>query len=336
MRMYIYSLVGGNEVAQLVKLQDYISRYQIDLKRYPTQFVRLKKQQWERTKSEWEDGSLNAQWVEEEVMEDDLEKSSFFSKLFRRKKDSHSTEEVETEEIEGLIPEEDTILHFQPNIVYQPQTLEELKRMYLDQLFHFQMKWASSTLLDKSYVDPKFMRDSLLRTLTLHLPDNYFLLYYPILKLKKAPVELEILLILPTEIICMVVLEGQDSDAFIGSSDRFWLRKSGKEEKKVLSPLINLNRMESIIQQVFQKEAIDLPIRRVVLSRNGYIDYPGAVYNTQFIDTRKFQTWFKALQSNPSPMKHMQFKAAQSLLNLVQTTSYSRAGWELDSEGSND
>ena len=30
-------------MAQLVKLQDYISRYQIDLARYPTQFVRLKK-----------------------------------------------------------------------------------------------------------------------------------------------------------------------------------------------------------------------------------------------------------------------------------------------------
>lgn len=30
-------------MAQLVKIQDYISRYQIDLARYPTQFVRLKK-----------------------------------------------------------------------------------------------------------------------------------------------------------------------------------------------------------------------------------------------------------------------------------------------------
>ena len=42
-------------MAQLVKLQDYVSRYQVDLKRYPTQFVRLKKQQWDRTKEEWKE-----------------------------------------------------------------------------------------------------------------------------------------------------------------------------------------------------------------------------------------------------------------------------------------
>ncbi len=327
-------------MAQLVKLQDYVSRYQIDLKRYPTQFVRLKKQQWERTKEEWEKGTLNSQWIENEeaAIEEDSEQKFFLSQFFRRKKEQPVNEEEWHDKVieEDTIPDEDTTLNFQPNIVYHPQTMEELKRMYLDQLFHFQIKWASSTLLDKSYVDPKFMRDSLLRTLTLNLPDNYFLLYYPILKLKKAPIELEILLILPTEVVCMVVVEGHDLDAFIGSSDRFWLRKSGKEEKKVLSPLINLNRMESILLQIFQKEGVELPIRRVVLSRNGYIDYPGTPYNTQFVDTRKFHDWFKNLKSNPSPMKHMQFKAAQAILNLVQTTSYSRAGWEIDSEEPND
>lgn len=326
-------------MAQLVKLQDYISRYQADLKRYPTQFVRLKKQQWERTKMEWENGSFDSSWLEKENEVETPEKKSFFSKFFNRTKEEFVAEEPwqETELLEeDSIPEEPPMLHFQPNIVYNPQSKEELKRIYLNQLFHFQLKWAGSTLREKSYVDPKFMRDTLLRTFTLQLPDNYFLFYYPILKLKKAPVELDIILILPTEIICLVVLEAIDLDAFIGSGDRFWLRKSGKEEKKILSPMVGLNRMESILLQIIKKEEIDLPIRRVVLSRNGYIDYPGSSFNTQFVDIRKFDEWFISLKSSPSPMKHMQFKAAQALLDIAQTTSYSRAGWEVDREESDE
>ena len=326
-------------MAQLVKLQDYISRYQIDLKRYPTQFVRLKKQQWERVNASYERGALDTSWMEKE-QEEDLEveeKKSFISKLFSRNKEETSTEILDEKEVEDQeVPEESTTLFFEPNIVYNPSSKEELRRMYLDQLFHFQLKWASSTLMEKSYVDPKYMRDSLLRLLTLQLPDNYFLFYYPILKLKKAPVELDVIIVLPTEIICIVMLEGRDLDAFIGSGDRFWVKKSGKSESKVLSPMISLNRMESILLQVFKKEDIDLPIRKVVLSRNGYIDYPGSAYQTQLVDTRSFPAWFQALKSSPSPMKHMQFKAAQALLNLVQTTSYSRASWELESENENE
>lgn len=328
------------EMAQLVKLQDYISRYEIDLKRYPTQFVRLKKQQWDRTKEEWERGSFNSDWIEKEqevVVE--YEKKSLFSILFpKHKKELVEDIEWQNDELtQGVpIPEESTTLLFEPKLVYKPQTKEELKRMYLDQLFHFQLKWASSTLREKSYVDPKYMRDSMLRDLTQKLPDNYFLFYYPILKLKKAPIELDIILILPTEVVCIVVLEDKTSDAFIGSGDRFWLKKSGKEEKKILNPTINLNRMESILGQIFQKQEVELPIKKVILSRNGYIDYPGNSYQTEFIDTRKFPEWFLSLKSSHSPMKHMQFKAAQAILDLVQTTSYSRSSSDLGSAEQNE
>ncbi|SEM58202.1 hypothetical protein SAMN04487786_2179 [Paenisporosarcina quisquiliarum] len=327
-------------MAQLVKLQDYISRYEIDLKRYPTQFVRLKKQQWDRTKEEWERGSFNSDWIEKEqevVVE--YEKKSLFSILFpKHKKELVEDIEWQNDELtQGVpIPEESTTLLFEPKLVYKPQTKEELKRMYLDQLFHFQLKWASSTLREKSYVDPKYMRDSMLRDLTQKLPDNYFLFYYPILKLKKAPIELDIILILPTEVVCIVVLEDKTSDAFIGSGDRFWLKKSGKEEKKILNPTINLNRMESILGQIFQKQEVELPIKKVILSRNGYIDYPGNSYQTEFIDTRKFPEWFLSLKSSHSPMKHMQFKAAQAILDLVQTTSYSRSSSDLGSAEQNE
>lgn len=59
-------------MAQLVKIQDYISRYEIDLARYPTQFIRLKQNQWERVKHQWQTGEVIEQWeqLEEEVPEE--------------------------------------------------------------------------------------------------------------------------------------------------------------------------------------------------------------------------------------------------------------------------
>ncbi|MBK3496064.1 NERD domain-containing protein [Viridibacillus sp. YIM B01967] len=339
-------------MAQLVKLQDYTSRYQIDLKRYPTQFVRLKLMQWERMKKEWESGEDLSHWKHENETEEVEEKSRnhFFKKMFsfsRKKKEQPWEQEHEQDDEwqEGIphhkemdgddIPEELSTLDFEPNILYHPQSMEELKRMYIDQLFHFQLKWASSTLREKSYVDPKYHRDSLLRALTQNLPDSYLLFYYPIFQLKKAPIEMGIILLTPTDCLCIQVLEEEDQAAFIGSGDRFWLKKVGKTDKKVLSPLISLKRMESILKQLFSHDQIDIPIHKIVLSRNGYIDYPGSTYGVNFIDKRKFPEWFSQLKRNPSPMKHMQFKAAQTLLNTVQTTSFHRTDWDMK-EAEND
>jgi len=68
-------------MAQLVKIQDYISRYQIDLARYPTQFVRLKKGQWERIKRQWELGEDISEWqhIHNETEVDTLEEKERFS-----------------------------------------------------------------------------------------------------------------------------------------------------------------------------------------------------------------------------------------------------------------
>lgn len=72
-------------MAQLVKLQDYISRYQIDLARYPTQFVRLKKSQWERIKRQWELGEDISEWQHDDNEAEtnafeEKERFSFFKK----------------------------------------------------------------------------------------------------------------------------------------------------------------------------------------------------------------------------------------------------------------
>ncbi|MER2153419.1 MAG: nuclease-related domain-containing protein [Solibacillus sp.] len=330
-------------MAQLIKLQDYISRYEIDLARYPTQFIRLKQNQWERIKYQWQTGEAIERWehIEEEVKEE--KKKSLFQKLFPFKKELEVTEE-EQEDIEKVTisndwaveenpyQEDDTTLIFEPNLVYTPKTLEELKKMFIDQFFHFQMKWASSTLREKSYVDPKFMRDTLLRSMLQTLPDNYLVFYYPILRVKKAPIELDIIIMTPTECLCITVLEQESQAVYIANSERFWLKKVGKNEKKVLSPLIQLNRMEKVIEQIFQQNHIELPIRKVLLTRNGYIDYPGTMYGVSFVDKRKFPEWMGQLAHSVSPMKHMQIRGAQAILNTVQTTSFHREIWNTENK----
>ncbi|MGE7980830.1 nuclease-related domain-containing protein [Solibacillus sp. NPDC093137] len=330
-------------MAQLIKLQDYISRYEIDLARYPTQFIRLKTNQWERIKYQWQTGEAIERWehIEEEVKEE--KKKSLFQKLFPFKKEAEVIEE-EQEDIEKVTisndwaveenpyQEDDSTLTFEPNLVYTPKTLEELKKMFIDQFFHFQMKWASSTLREKSYVDPKFMRDTFLRSMLQTLPDNYLVFYYPILRVKKAPIELDIIIMTPTECLCITVLEQESQAVYIANSERFWLKKDGKNEKKVLSPLIQLNRMEKVVEQIFQQNHIELPIRKVLLTRNGYIDYPGTMYGVSFVDKRKFPEWMGQLSRSVSPMKHMQIRGAQAILNTVQTTSFHRDIWNTENK----
>lgn len=328
-------------MAQLIKLQDYISRYEIDLARYPTQLIRLKQNQWERIKYQWQTGETIERWehIEEEVKEE--KKKSLFQKLFPFKKDVPEEEQEDIEKVtisnewaaEGdSHQEEDTTLNFEPNLVYTPKTLEELKKMFIDQFFHFQMKWASSTLREKSYVDPKFMRDTLLRSMLQTLPDNYLVFYYPILRVKKAPIELDIIIMTPTECLCITVLEQESQAVYIANSERFWLKKDGKNEKKVLSPLIQLNRMEKVVEQIFHQNNIELPIRKVLLTRNGYIDYPGTMYGISFVDKRKFPEWMAQLKHSVSPMKHMQIRGAQAILNTVQTTSFHRDIWNTENK----
>lgn len=63
-------------MGQLIKLQDYISRYELDMYHYPSEFIRLKRKQWERMKHVWETGQLAPQmesrvheswkWLEED------------------------------------------------------------------------------------------------------------------------------------------------------------------------------------------------------------------------------------------------------------------------------
>ncbi|MCC5801610.1 nuclease-related domain-containing protein [Rossellomorea vietnamensis] len=309
-------------MAQLIKLQDYVSRYETDLYRYPSQFVRLKKQQWEKMKQHWENGDLpKPSPAVEELVED--EKNSMKDKLFSLFKKKEDENEEET------IPQpSDEDLHLDMDAGQDIHSEEELKASFLNLVFDFQLRWASSTITEKSYVDNSYHYDERLRYLLQRFPDNIFVMYNPVLKIKNAPVELETVLITPTGIWCLTFLEFEEGTAYIGSGERFWVKKWGDREEKVLNPLIGLKRMERIVHQIIRYAGVELPIYQAVISRNGYIDYPLSPVGIQFLDKRIHHEWFQQQRSSSSPIKSVQLKAAQAIMEYCQTTSFKRLQWE--------
>ncbi|GEK33870.1 NERD domain-containing protein [Kurthia sibirica] len=332
-------------MAQLIKLQDYISRYEMDLKRYPTQFIRLKQTQWTRMKNEWEsEEPFENTWqrdLDDEPLVD-LSNKSLLQRFnpFKRKEKNDGLDELFEETAQHLQgeepvkktqqeeqPEEGGLL-FEANMLYNPQNIEDLRRMYMDQLFNFQLKWASSTIREKSNIEPRYQRDELLKQLLQNLPDTFLVMYEPIILLKKAPVELGIIIISPTDCYCIQVIEAEERATFTGgSTERFWEKRVGERQKNVLNPMIALNRMDLVVKQLFQQKGVDMNSKKIVLCRNGYIDYPGSSFGVEFIDRRTYLQWLEQLKKHHSPMKHMQFKAAETLLVHGQTTSFMRAEW---------
>jgi hypothetical protein len=315
-------------LGQLIKLQDYISRYETDVYRYPSQFIRLKKQQWERAKSAWENDTFHLL----HIGQTDFDENDWFEndrkpfltglkQLFsRRKKDNkHVLTASERDGVDG---------GFTSSIEKQPKSLNELKLLFLENLIHFQIKWASSTIREKSFVDREFYHDENLNYFLQRFPDTFLVLYKPILLLKSAPIEVEIIIITPICTYCITFLEGEDDSVFIGSKERFWSEKRKSGDRKVLNPLISLNRMEKIVKKLFQYHEVEMPIKKVVLNRTGFFDYPFQPYDVEFIEKRNYQNWFQSLRKMTSPLKHSQLKAAQALLIHSQTTCVKRLEWE--------
>ncbi|PPA71689.1 nuclease-related domain-containing protein [Jeotgalibacillus proteolyticus] len=315
-------------MAQLIKLQDYVSRYEKNMIRYPSQFVRLKKQQWSKLKAQWEGGALFIDEEEAQQIKDEIEGRNG---LFRRIKSLWTRDEkltqVDQEEEKSNVDAKDSPLLFEPKVHYRPDSLEDLKHLYLDQLFGLQLIWASSTLTEISYVDMKYRREEPLRFFLQRFPDTYLIMYEPVLLIKKAPIELDVLIFTPSSLYCIKILEEADHAAYIGSSDRFWTVKAGQQEKRLLNPSISLDRSETILKQLFKQNGVSFPIKKVILSRNGYLDFKDVPNGLQLIDKRNFQVWFNQQRTTTSPLKNMQLKAVQAIFEHTETTSVSRTQW---------
>lgn len=314
-------------MGQLIKLEDYVSRYEQNIYHYPSRFVRLKKQQWEKLKESINHTALpivNDDFWEEESKPALFDKLKEMFKKGNKEEQERSIEDFSKDKLE----DEETTFQFNTQFTHLPVNEEDMKIQFLDQLFRFQLKWASSTITEKSHMNTQYLFDERLKFFVQRFSDTFLVLYRPIFLLKNAPIEAEIICITPTETWCITFLEAEENAVFQGGNEHFWTKRIGQLEKKVLNPMLALNRTERIVHNIYHLNEIDLPIHKVVLSRNGYIDFPHVPVDVRLIEKRNFEEWFQAMRNLKSPLKHIQLKSAQALLQYCQTTSYRRPEWD--------
>lgn len=297
-------------MAQLIKLKDYISRYELDIYRYPSQYIRLKRDRWQKLYQTWlTDHESEPVIIEEETTDTLLSKLN----IFRRKHtEDHKEDEIMIEEPKVQLPDSES----------------ELKRYFLNELFPFQLKWATSSLSHVSHMDQKFNYDKDLEYFLKRFPDNYFVMYYPVFNIKKAPVDAEIILINPVEIEVIYLFNDYPDGTVIISDDRTWTIEKDGEEKKVLSPIHALKRTEQLVNSILKKNDIYFRTKKTVLAKENLVIFQQKPFNTQIIGKREYEDWFQAKRKLDSPLKSDQLKATDQLLKFCLTSSVKRPEWD--------
>lgn len=295
-----------NAIAQLIKLQDYVSRYEWNAYRYPTQYIRLKQDNWQKLHYLWRNPEENPKELESE------ETVSTFAKWKAFITRGIVQEEEEEENKEEVLP----------------QTEEQLKHYFLDSLYPLQLKWASSTVTDVSFMDRAFEKDAQLKYLLQRFPDTYLVMYYPIFFIKNTPIDGELILISPIGIEIIYLLEEPENIKIFAGNDRTWGKELNGIESKILSPLFALKRTEQIVKRILASENIEFPIKKTVLSKSNDIVCYTEPYNTKIIGKREYDAWFTAKRKLVSPLKNRQLKVIDTLLKHCQTTSVKRPEWE--------
>ncbi len=297
-------------MAQLIKLLDYVSRYESNPFHYPTQYIRLKQENWQRMNDLWEIENEKENVEKLEPQKEPGHKSIFKWNLFNKQSD---------------IEEEPFQRHL-------PRSKNQLTQYFLNELYPFQLKWASSTISQVSYTDLKYNSDTTLKSFLQRLPDIYLIMYYPIFNIKKAPIEGEIILISPIGIELISLIEASSASTVFVGTDRTWTVESQGKTKKILSPLIALKRTEQIVKSILNRYEVDFPIHKTVLSETTPILFTNEPYNTTIVGKEQFQPWLEEKRSLTSPLKNSQLKAIEALLRHCQSSSVRRPEWESDQD----
>lgn len=299
-------------MAQLIKLEDYVSRYEWNIYRYPSQFIRMKQDNWKKVYNLWLDDNIPEDFQQGES-ESDYANPKWKS-IF--KPGSRKTASIT-----------------QDNTTNLPKTENDLKHYFLGKLFPLQLKWASSTVTDVSFIEADYHENDLLKYFLQSFPDTYLVMYYPIFNIKKAPVDGEIILISPIGIEIIHMIEKAPGTRITADGERTWLiKEEAEEESKILSPLLALKRTEQIVKSVLNQEDIVLPLQKTVLSRINHITSHKEPYNTKLIGKQDYEDWFSNKRKLVSPLKNQQLKAAELLLKNCRTTAVKRPEWEADDE----
>lgn len=253
------------KLAQLIKLQDYVSRYEQHLTKYTNHYLRLKKRRWE-----------------------------------------------------------DYIADLATDGPVSDHVLATRRSQFLNDIFRHQLVWASSTVFQKSLLSDRYEHDQQLQFLTAKLPDSYLLFYETIFQIEHALIEVEAIVVTPTKIYCLAFLDEQENDIYQARSDRYWIRLRDGKETTIVSPLLSLQRSETIIRRLVRSLATPLPIEKVIVVKSGYVEGFQASSRMDCHDRRTFNEWMRRFVNDPSPIKHEQMKVTRILLDHVKTESVYR------------
>lgn len=305
-------------MGQIFKIYDYISRYELNPNQYTNQFIRLKKERWESLRKAYEKSFFDGQ------TDDATETKPGRTFSFKREKNRPSNKKYEWfhEEfadgagLNASLPKTDT----------------ERTEFFNEYIYRFQLKWASSTISHISSIQEEVYQDEDLKMLTQSLPDSYFILYKPVIRIGKAAVELTVVLLAPLKIYCIAFLEGMNEreSVFLGSKHRFWEERFQNGTRNVLNPCPSLFRTEKVISQLLKEKSIDMPIEKIMISRSSYIDYPDLPFGLTIADKRNWREWLGKQQKNAAPIKSKQISAAKQLLHHGESRFSQRKEW-LDS-----
>lgn len=320
-------------MAQLVKLHDYISRYETDIYRYPSRYVRLKKERWTRLLNNWEvkrdladlTTSLLKNNNIEQMEEEETSKNKLRSKLkqwfSKRNNDSFTIDNLSV----AYDAENDDYSFFQEMAYYQTlETKEQLRDAFKEELLRFQFNWASSTISEQSDVRSKYYFDPFLSFMLKELPDSFFIFYEPVIYLRKAPVDFDTIILTPSEIWLIATLLGNENTIYQNLSEKYWLRIHKKEKEKILNPGIMIRRMRSVIEHILLDRELSFSIKTAIVAKDSYIDIPQTEQRIKLIDRRNFDAWHRKMVRNVAPIKHQQLKIADVLLQQSLTISRPR------------
>ncbi|RNA70403.1 hypothetical protein [Alteribacter keqinensis] len=221
---------------------------------------------------------------------------------------------------------------FTPLLNKPISSLEALKKAFMEELYAFQLTWASSTISEKSHVKQSLKYDSFLARLTKTLPDTYMIFYRPVMNVRKAQVEMEVMIVTPTEVWLVHALEGDGNAIFKPLNDRFWIKEQKSYEEKLVHPQVSIKRMRSVIQEILAGNDISYPVKTVVIAKDSFIDLPRNDSSLTVIDKRTFPAWYEKLQRNKSPIKYQQLKVTELLLRHCDTTADSRADFQEETD----
>ncbi len=297
-------------MAQLIKLYDYISRYETNMYQYSSQYIRLKLENWKKIKHRWEQGELHPNEEEGESLYEREARDKMWLRFFRKEKVEY---DVGT-------PEEP----------WTPATMMELKQYFLDGILPFQVKWASTTIQKKSFIEKTIYKDQMLKILLQRLPDTFLVMYYPVVEIKSVPVEAEILIIGPHEVEIISVMEVPDVTMIHPSSESSWQVEKMGEHAKVFSPMHGLKRTETFVRSVLHMYTLDFSFHKVVLAPSHTFDGAKPPFLTSYIDSTNFSEWLDKKRKLNAPLKHKQLKVANLLMRHTKTIAFKRPEWETD------